>query len=160
MQTPEIYLSELTTAWFAIVGRRNSIQFTAYRDRREFFETGLQEEESGVLADWDWRLGPRTNLFTELTWQRVGYQGTERNDKFLTASLGVDRQLGMGTWITLTARHGSRTTNTGPISPLYRESGVMLEVSHRFGRPPPETEETGAERYYRGRQGESVLRGR
>lgn len=159
-QTPEIYLSELTTAWFAIVGRRNSIQLTAYRDRREFFETGLKEEESGALADWDLRLGPRTNLFMDLTWQRVGYQGSERNDEFLTATLGVGRQLGMGTWITLTARHGRRTTDEGPISPLYEENGAMLEVSHRFGRPPAEIEPTGAERYYRGRQGESVLRGR
>lgn len=159
-QTPEIYLSELTTAWFGIVGRRNSIQFTAYRDRREFFDTGLEEEENGVLADWDLRLGPRTNLFMALTWQRVGYPGSERDDEFLTSALGVDRQLGVGTWITLTARYGRRTSDTEPISPLYEESGAMLEVSHRFGRPPAETELTGAERYYRGRRGDSVLRGR
>lgn len=159
-QTPEIYLSELTTAWFAIVARRNSIQFTAYRDRREFFETGLEEEESGVLVDWDLRLGPRTTLFMDLTWQRVGYQGSERNDEFGTGTLGVARQLGMATWITLTARHGQRTSDAVPISPLYEENGAMLEVSHRFGRPPAETEEAGAERYYRGRRGDSVLRGR
>lgn len=159
--TPEIYLSELASAWVGLVGRRNQLQVTLYRDQREFLSTDENEDEDGVLLDWDLLLGPRTTLFTELTWQRVGYRGSERDDEFVQGVAGVERQLGSATWLLLNLRYGQRTSDFTPISTLYEESGALLELRHRFGRPPPEDVDAPRSRAERQRrQGESVMRGR
>lgn len=158
--TPEVYLSELASAWIGLVGRRNTVQVTLYRDAREFLSTNEDEDEEGALLDWDWRLGPRTTMFSEITWQRIGYRGSERNDEFLQAALGAERQLGQATWLLLDVRHGRRTSDATPVSPLYKENGAMLQLRHRFGRPPPEDVDAPRSRADRGRRGESLMRGR
>lgn len=158
--TPGFYISELATGWLALTGRRNTLLLTLYRDRREFLTTSEDESEDGALLDWYWRLGPRTTLFTELSWQHVDYPSSERDDNFMNGGLGIDRQLGQSTTLELSLHYGSRTSDATPVSRLYEESGIGLEFTHRFGRPPPDTTDPMQSRASRDRRGESILRGR
>lgn len=158
--TPEVYLSELSSAWVGLIGRRNRLQLTVYRDAREFLATQQDEDEEGALIDWDLRLGARTTLYTDLTWQRVSYRASERNDEFFQGGAGVERQLGTSTWLLVEVRHGQRTSDATPVSPLYKENGAILEITHRFGRPRLEDADAPRSRTDRGRRNESLMRSR
>jgi hypothetical protein len=124
--TPELYLSKAGNAWVALQGRRNRVGVNAYHERRLFLTSNQFETEGGVRGDYRYILGPRTSVGTEITWQRIGYIASTRDDEFVTGSVTLTRQLGARTELELNVRHNRRTSDEVPIDPIYSENSAVL----------------------------------
>jgi len=136
--TPDVYLSKLARASVTLEGRVNSIQLSVYSDRRAYLRESRRDDESGVSAEWEYRLGPRTTATLEGSIIKYDFkdQPAARADYFIRASAGIERALGRYAVADFRYRRFQRRSNDVVDPTLqalyYRENALTLSVSFAF----------------------------
>ena len=63
------------------LGKKSNLNLTLFDVRREFDETGDDEDEIGGRATWRWRLRPRTRLSSEIQLRHIDFRELSTEDE-------------------------------------------------------------------------------
>jgi hypothetical protein len=131
----DLYISKMGQVWTTLTGRRNQITLMAFRELREYVQTGVSENTYDAELEWAHRLGPRTRTIVAGGYTRYRFPGDERSDSFVKYTVAMERQLGPRSSAELKYRRYQR--DIGGLDPsgqsvFYRENALTLSFRYAF----------------------------
>lgn len=136
----EVWIQKLFNTALRIDGARNQITVGGYDEELDYFNVNEKEETRGANAAWRWQFTPRTDSLLDLGWQRTGFRGSERNDEYYFARLGLNRTVGVNSRVYVLVRRAERVSDAFSAGPSgqnlndYEEFGAEIGFQWNFGR--------------------------
>ncbi|MFC0679129.1 outer membrane beta-barrel protein [Lysobacter korlensis] len=127
---PNVFRERLVRGRYAYDGERLDLRVAPFSRRMQYVEGFVEDQErSGVIADLDFRLKPRTTLTVYGANSRREYQISRRMDEDWTAGVGVSHRFTRKWTGRVDLEH--RTRESTELGRSYDENAVMVSLSYR-----------------------------
>ncbi|GHA74655.1 outer membrane beta-barrel protein [Cognatilysobacter bugurensis] len=127
---PNVFRERLVRARYAYDGARLDLRVAPFERRMSYVEGFVEDQRrSGVIADLDYRLKPRTTLSVYGANSSREYQISGREDEDWTAGIGVSHRFTRKWTGRVDLEH--RTRESTELGRSYDENAVMVSLSYR-----------------------------
>lgn len=127
---PNVFRERLLRARYAYDGERVDVRVAPFQRRMRYVEGLVEDQErSGVVANLDFRLRPRTTLSVYAANMRRDFEITGREDRDWVASVGVSHRFTRRWTGRIDLEH--RTRESTEFGRSYDENAVMVSLSYR-----------------------------
>ena len=132
--TNDLYINKELVLALSYTASRMRVDLEGRRIKREFIDSGDDDEERGAGLTVSYRLGPRTSVELYAYRAQIGFPGTTVEDRITQAALSASRRFGRQSLLDLTFRYDRRDSDTVQQANVYREKAVELTFTRWFGR--------------------------
>lgn len=132
--TNDVYVSRELNADVQLTGARTELSLEGRRVKREYVLDLDDDRETGGTVRLLWRLGPRTQIAADAYFAEIRFRSTTVEDELRQYTLGLSRQIGRRSMVSLQLRASDRDSTALQQTNLYEENAVTLTWAMGFGR--------------------------